>query len=101
MSELADIAEELEEEADWLPDVPDSEEKFEKKFGSFKVRCYATRLAVQEMAKKFRKKTRFTTKNVKLTVPTMKRQYSKSVYEGFVRDGETLNAINYNQLFDK
>ena len=101
MRETEEIAEALEEEADWLPDVPDSEERFEKKFGSFTVRCSPTRLAVQEMAKKFRKKTRFTTRNVRLTVPTMKRQYSKSVYEGFIRDGETLNAINYNQLFDK
>ena len=101
MGELENIAEVLEEEADWLPDVPDSEEKFEKKFGSFTVRCSPTRQAVGEMAKKFRKRTQFTTKNVRLAAPTMKRQYSKSVYEGFIRDGETLNAINYNQLFDK
>lgn len=101
MRETEEIAEALEEEAEWLPDVPDSQEKFEKKFGSFTVRCYPTRLAVQEMAKKFRKKTRFTTKNVRLAAHTMNRKYSKSVYEGFIRDGETLNAVNYNQLFDK
>ena len=100
MGKLENIAEVLEEEADWLPDVPDSEEKFEKSFGSFTVRCSPTRLAVQEMAKKFRKKRRFTTKH-KLGVPTMNRKYSADIYDRFVRDGETLNAVNYNMLFDR
>jgi len=95
-----EIAEVLEEESDWLPDVPDSEDKFEKRFGSFAVRCSPTRQAVQEMAKKFRKKPRFT-KKYKLAAHTMKRQYSASTYEEFVRDGETLNAVSYNLLFDK
>ena len=100
MGKLEEIAEVLEEEADWLPDVPDSQERFEKKFGSFTVRCYPTRQAVGEMAKKFRKKTRFT-KKYKLGAPTMSRKYSVDAFEGFVRDGETLNAVNYNMLFDK
>jgi len=101
MGELENIAAVLEEEAEWLPDVPDSEEKFEKKFGSFVVRYSPTSQAVQEMASKFFYKDKVTTKNVKLSKPSSVRKYSKRVYEGFVRDGEMINAANYNQLFDK
>ena len=100
MTSLSDIAFELEQEAEWLPDVPDSEEKFEKSFGSFKVRCYPTRIAVEEMAKKFRKKTRFTTR-YKLKAHSTMRKYDPFVFDDFVLDDELLNAIFYNLNHDK
>ena len=97
----SEIAKMLEEEALSLPDFSaHGAEKFEKKFGSFTVRCRPTRSAVMAMAKKFQKRTRFTT-NHTLAGHSDRRNYSSNIYDQFVRDGETHNAITYNQLIDK
>lgn len=94
MASNSEIADALEEAA---LSIPDGAERFEKRFGSFIVRCRPTRLAVLDMAKKFRKKLRFTTRSVNLTSHSSVRTYSRAAYNRFVIDGETQNAINYNQ----
>ena len=98
-SEIADV---LEEEAQSMPEHASKDSrKFEKRFGSFVVRCHPTLQAVESMAKKFRKRIRLTTPGTKLPKPTQGRKYNASTYDQFVLDGETHNAISYNQLHNR
>ncbi len=89
-----EIAKQLEGMACHFPE--DSDEHAEKavfKFDGLTIRCNSNSKAIRSVAKKYRKSSIKKTNN--------RRSFDQAIFERFCRDGETANAVQYADLFNK